>query len=67
MIDHYGEQMILGERAMPPEPDTSQSVSNHWPVARLRFLETQMADHPKKSLLAALSLGVLLGWIIKRH
>ena len=59
--------MISGKRAMRPEPDTSQSVSHRRPVALLHVLETGMADHPKKSLFAALSLGVLLGWIIKRH
>ncbi len=67
MIDHNGEQMILGERAMRPEPDASLSVSKQRPVALLHFLEIRMSDHPKRSLLAALSLGVLLGWIIKRH
>ena len=59
--------MISGKRAMRPEPDTSQSVSNQRPVGRLHFLEVGIANHPKKSLLAALSLGVLLGWIIKRQ
>ena len=32
-----------------------------------RSLERTIADQPKKSLLAALSAGVLLGWLIKRH
>jgi len=59
--------MILGERVMRLKPGTSQTVSNQQPVALMHFLETGMANHPKKSLLAALSLGVLLGWIIKRH
>lgn len=59
--------MIRGERAMRPEPDTRQSVSSQRPIGRLHFLEVEIANHPKKSLLAALSLGVLLGWIIKRH
>ena len=67
MIDHNGEQMIVGERAMRRESDSSQSVSKQRPIGLLHFLETGIADHPKKSLLAALSLGVLLGWIIKRH
>jgi hypothetical protein len=67
MIDRNEEQMILGERAMRPELDASLSVFKQRPVALLHLLETGMADHPKKSLLVALSLGVLLGWIIKRH
>lgn len=67
MIEHNGEQVILEERAMRPEPVASQSASKQRPVALWDFLENGMADHPKKSLFAALSLGVLLGWIIKRH
>ena len=67
MIPWNGEQTVLGERAMRPERDAHLSLSKQRPVARLRFLETRMAHHPKKSLLAALSLGVLLGWIFKRQ
>jgi hypothetical protein len=67
MIVHNGEQMVLGERAMRSEVIASVSVSEGRPVTLLQFLETGMADHPTKSLLAALSLGVLLGWIIKRR
>lgn len=67
MIPWNGKQAVLGERAMRPEQDVRLSLSKQRPVARLRFQETRMADHPTKSLLAALSLGVLLGWIVKRH
>jgi hypothetical protein len=67
MIDQNSEQMTLRERAKRHEPDANRSMFKQRPVALRRLLKRGMADNPKKSLLAALSLGVLLGWIIKRH
>ena len=30
-------------------------------------LETFMGDHPKLTLLAAATIGLLLGWVVKRR
>jgi ElaB/YqjD/DUF883 family membrane-anchored ribosome-binding protein len=36
-------------------------------VSISREVQSWVANHPKESLLAALSTGVLLGWFIKRR
>jgi hypothetical protein len=67
MTPRNGKQTVLGDRAMRPVQEVKLLVLKQWPLAWPGFLETRIADHPKKSLSAALSLGVLLGWIVKRH
>lgn len=67
MINRIEKQMTLGERVMRAKSGAGLSAAKHRLVELGRGLETEMADHPKKSLFAALSIGVLLGWIIKRH
>jgi hypothetical protein len=59
--------MHLGRKELRPQSDSNTSAVQHKLVAWWRLLETEVAHHPKESLLAALSMGVLLGWIIKRH
>jgi len=67
MIPCDGKQTVLGERAMQPEQEVNRLVSKQRPLEWPGLLETRIADHPMKSLSAALSLGVLLGWIVNRH
>jgi hypothetical protein len=67
MINRIEKHPSLGERVIRTESDASLSLTKQRMVALWRGLETEMADHPTKSLFAALSIGVLLGWIIKRH
>ena len=59
--------MGLGREELRPQADAGSSALQQKLAAWWRFLETEVADHPKESLLAAVSLGVVLGWIIKRR
>jgi hypothetical protein len=47
------------------EPTTLNGA--HPLAAVCRWMEETLADHPKTSLVAALSAGMLAAWIIKRH
>ena len=67
MINRVGESMGLGSEELPPQADAGSSALQQKLFAWCRFLEIEVADHPKKSLFTALSIGVMLGWIIKRH
>ena len=67
MINRVGESMHLSREELRPQSDAGSSAPQQKLVAWWRFFETEVADHPKESLLAALSMGVVLGWIIKRH
>lgn len=67
MINRVGESMHLSREELRPQSDAGSSAPRQKLVAWWRFFETEVADHPKESLLAALSIGVVLGWIIKRH
>jgi hypothetical protein len=67
VINRVGDSMGLGREELRPQVDASSSTLQQNLVAWWRLLETQVADHPKESLLAAVSMGVLLGWITKRH
>jgi hypothetical protein len=58
--------MSLGRDELRPQADAGSSTIQQQLVAWCRFLEAEVADHPKESLLAAMSMGVVLGWIIKR-
>ena len=59
--------MRLGREELRSQADAGSAALQQKLVARWRFLETEVAGHPKESLLAAMSMGVVLGWIIKRH
>ena len=67
MINRVGELMHLGREEPRPQADARSSAPQQKLAAWWQFVESKIADHPKESLLAALSMGVLLGWIIKRH
>jgi hypothetical protein len=49
-----------------PATDGAQAVGGT-SAALLRRLEQLITAHPKQSLIAALTAGVLLGWISKRR
>jgi hypothetical protein len=67
MINRVGDPTTLRERVMRAESGASLSTSKQRLLGLWRGLETEMSNQPKQSLFAALSIGVLLGWIIKRH
>ena len=66
MINRIEGNTALGQRSRvkvkPGLLGSTGGLASLW-----RSLETTIADQPKSSLLAALSAGVLLGWLIKRH
>jgi ElaB/YqjD/DUF883 family membrane-anchored ribosome-binding protein len=51
--------------AMPPRmaPRQSADVVRDW----TRSLENLIGEHPAASLAAAISIGVFVGWLVKRH
>ena len=59
--------MHLRREELRPRADAGSSAVQQKLVAWWHLLETEVAGHPKESLLAALSMGVLLGWIIRRR
>lgn len=59
--------MQVGDEKLRSQPDAGASAAQQKLVAWWRILETEIAAHPKESLIAAVSMGVLLGWIIKRR
>jgi hypothetical protein len=67
MIHRMRGQMVFAEPAPRRESGARQAAPQPRLIGFRRSLETALGDHPKASLLAALSLGVLLGWTIKRH
>jgi len=64
MINRMGTQPLPGESASPRPAVVSPSFAKRGLLSRL---EAEVSDHPKRALTAALSLGVLVGWIIKRR
>jgi hypothetical protein len=66
MISRIAGDSALGRgtyaEVSPAGGESTQSLVSFW-----HYLDATIADHPKKSLLAALSTGVLLGWFIKRR
>jgi len=64
MINRMGIQSSPGESASPRPAVVSPSLAKSVLLSRL---EAEVSDHPKRALTAALSLGVLVGWIIKRR
>ena len=67
MINRVGESMSLGREELRPQADAGSSAIQRKLVAWWRFLEIEVADHPQESLLAAVTMGLVLGWIIKRR
>ena len=57
------EQIEEARRAAAEWGRTAQGQAQQW----LKRIETQVVEHPAASLGVALSLGVLLGWLIKRR
>jgi hypothetical protein len=69
----YGSPVNRLERHWPqtPVPDvapdrgepTLKDLSKSWE----ENLETFMGDHPKLTIMAAATIGLLLGWMVKRR
>lgn len=67
MINRIGGAMSLVELMWRRDAPAYTSVHKKKLIAWWRCLETEVVDHPANSLVAAVSIGVLLGWVIKRH
>ena len=59
--------MSIRGKELYPQGDAGPSAPPRKLLGWWRFLEAEVTSHPKASLLAALSIGVMLGWIIKRR
>jgi hypothetical protein len=67
VINRIGESVSFAAAMFGHEGAAGISVPKKRLVACWHYLQTEVADHPTRCLAAAMSIGVLIGWIIKRH
>ena len=62
-LEPHWPRMTAPEGMSPTEEMTWSEMAKSWEEE----LENVMADHPKLTLLAAATIGLLLGWVVKRR
>ncbi len=66
MIKRFDDRSAL-ERYLPRAAEPTLSDWQQRGAELWRRVEHAVAEHPKQSLLAALTLGAVVGWLTKRR
>jgi hypothetical protein len=67
MINRLGSHASPGGATAARNATARADSASGQPSGFFHKLQTQVTQHPKQVLAAALSIGVMVGWIIKRR